>query len=515
VTATATVLAPRTSGAAQRISPFTWRKLILPTGSVTHGGKNLTFSADYIAQLADAFGRDDRDYTRLQLSGGLDPEDFGGQVLDLDPQPNGLWAIIRASARADAMLASDPSLPVSAAISENYERSDGEFFPASLQSINMGSAIGLSNPGGQEVIDLSHSAWTGDDRPADAGSASAGQGGPVVTRVRIPGFGTTQELGSEGVSRLSRLVASLDRPIDLTAPAQREILTGYASRSGYGDLDAVTRPYLTEFSNTFQMVSDTELARIEQDAMPQPRRTEDRIATALDRIQEGTYVPRGQFAWEFASPDRASLTGLGTCDVADDLGFCRATTHQPGCGSAIGPEIVETVQDHLRDRALQGFADSTGRFWRDQYGSPATMTDFIEAGSGIRLADADPYSARPRRELARIERPVVYGDPDTPGSGRPFPAATMRTAQRLADASRGMLSTSADVARQRDAWAAQHGRLKARIGSPRHADFRGAELSNPVHRDTRLVPFENSILGSLTPYASAGTVSQGDEVWLA
>ena len=391
----ATVLAPRTSGAAQRISPFTWRKLVLPTGSVTHGGKNLTFSADYIAQLADAFGRGDRDYTPLQLSGGLDPEDFGGQVLDLDPQPDGLWAIIRASARADAMLASDPSLPVSAAISENYERSDGEFFPASLQSINMGSAIGLSNPGGQEVIDLSHSAWAGDDRSA------AGQGGPDVTRVRIPGFGTTQEMGSEGVSRLSRLVAMLDRPpIDLSQPAQREILTGYASRSGYGDLDAVTRPYLTEFSNTFQMANALELARQEQDKAPLARRTEDRIAVALNRISDGTYVPRGAAAWEFASPDRASLTGLATCDVADDLGYCTATTHQPGCGSAIGPEIVETIQDHLRDKALQGAIDADGRSWRDQYGSPATWTAGGCRGNRCNGTDGPDRRARAQRRAA-------------------------------------------------------------------------------------------------------------------
>jgi hypothetical protein len=78
----------------------------------------------------------------------------------------------------------------------------------------------------------------------------------------------------------------------------------------------------------------------------------------------------------------------------------------------------------------------------------------------------------------------------------------MRTAQALADASGGLLATSADTARQQAAWKAQHARLTARLGKPRSADY-AAELSNPVHRDTGPVPFgEPPLFGSLQTYAA-------------
>jgi hypothetical protein len=142
-----------------------------------------------------------------------------------------------------------------------------------------------------------------------------------------------------------------------------------------------------------------------------------------------------------------------------------------------------------------------------------SLLDHAEASLGVRLGDKSLFeTGRAKRQVAQVRRTIRFGDPDT-GSGQPSSASTMRTAQRLADASRGMLATSADTARQRDAWKAQHARLADRIGKPRHADY--AELSNPAPRDTRLVPFEGSVLGSLPTYASAGTVSgQDDEVFV-
>ena len=56
---------------------------------------------------------------------------------------------------------------LSARITEEYERSDGEFYPAALQSVSAGSAIGLSNSGGGPgaYVDLSQS-WIGEPGPS-------------------------------------------------------------------------------------------------------------------------------------------------------------------------------------------------------------------------------------------------------------------------------------------------------------------------------------------------------------
>jgi hypothetical protein len=108
-----------------------------------------------------------------------------------------------------------------------------------------------------------------------------------------------------------------------------------------------------------------------------------------------------------------------------------------------------------------------------------SLLDHAEASLGVRLGDKSLFeTGRAKREVAQVRRTPVWGDPDIPGSGQRFSAATRRTAQALADASRGMLATSADVARQQKADKAQHARLAARIGKPRSADY--AELSNPL-----------------------------------
>jgi len=262
----------------------------------------------------------------------------------------------------------------------------------------------------------------------------------------------------------------------------------------------------------FELTNAQDQARRAQDSRPQSRRDEDRLASALDRIGTGTYTPAGYAAYSLAA--QGGITGMETCGPAPD-GYCMNRTHEIGCGSSGDPDAAEGLRPAMERIAHRPYADADGRVWADaEFGAPMSLVDHVEASLGVRLADKSLFeTGRSKRQVAQVARPAVYGDPDTPGSGQRFSAATMATAQRLADASKGMLSTSADVSRQQAAYKVQHTRLANRIGKPRHADY--AELSNPAPRDTRLVPFEGSVLGSLPVYASAGTVSQGDEVWMA
>ncbi len=290
----------------------------------------------------------------------------------------------------------------------------------------------------------------------------------------------------------------------LTEPELSDLVEAYseASRESEPVSYDLVNDSLERFTRVHDQVNALELAR---QAEPMPVRAEDRVKHLLDRVRP---APGG-----YSLASQGGITGMATCGpVVPGTDYCSNTTHEAGCGSSGDPAAAEALKPQMRQIAERPYADANGRIWADrQHNAPMSLIDHAEASLGIRLGDKSLFeTGKARREVVQARRTPVYGDPDTPGSGQRFSASTMRTAQALADASRGMLSTSADVARQQAAYKAQHARLAARNGKPRHADY--ADLSNPVHRDTRLVPVGNSVLGSLVPYAAAGTVSGGDEV---
>jgi hypothetical protein len=182
------------------------------------------------------------------------------------------------------------------------------------------------------------------------------------------------------------------------------------------------------------------------------------------------------------------MTGMPTCGPADDMGYCMNRQHDGGCGSLADTFTAEALRPQMADLAQRPHLDEYGLPWIDQeFGSAMTLTDHIEAQTGIRLGDADPYAVRPRRELIAAARPQVWGDPDDPDNvPMPFPASTGATAAALA--AQAGISTYASTAPQRDAYRAEHARQAARLGRPRHADFR-ADLSNPDPRERGLAAF--------------------------
>jgi hypothetical protein len=299
----------------------------------------------------------------------------------------------------------------------------------------------MSNSGGQMIIDLSASAWEGENRQA--------------------WFDLAMSAVQSRISEAPQYDASPD----------------------YGDGDGTAE--LAEFAQVWEDANALELARLEQDAEPLAVRSEDRMANALDRIGAGTYVPAGYAAYGLANQG-----GMETYGLVDDLGYSIDRYPALGYGPAT-PDIVEAVQPKLADKALEPWADANGRGFYDQYGIEMCLTDHIEAATGVRLADADPYSVRPRRELASAQRPYVHGDPDDPGSGEYFPASTVATVRALA--AQAGIQTGERHQAQLAAYRAEHDRQTARLRPPRHADY--AEFSNP-------------------PAPGAGGLAQfGDEPW--
>jgi hypothetical protein len=191
---------------------------------------------------------------------------------------------------------------------------------------------------------------------------------------------------------------------------------------------------------------------------------------------------------------------MATCGTADDLGYCRERFHQPGCGSAATPDITEALRPELELAAMRPFAGANGRAWLDQqYGSPMSLTDHIEAATGQRLADASLWESHRghRRELASPARPATLGDPDNPDAiSQAIPAATARTAAAMA--AQAGIGTPADARAQRAAFARERARQQARYKPPQHTDYR--DFSNPVRPAAGPVQVGDTWNGSLPVY---------------
>lgn len=454
-----------------------WRKKILPIGEVEYQGRMLHFTRDYLGKLADAFRSRAYDQVPFQLADAKnthtnDPERTRGQILDLELEPDGLYALAEVTERGEQVLRDNPYLGVSARIVENYARSDGKFYPAAIQHV-LGTldpripALGAWAPvdmanGGGLVIDLSHSSWAGEPGPS-------------------------WELAAAAVSaRLGAAPQYDDTDIDAVIAASLPQDYGYAE--------------LAEFSRTFDLANEIELVRQAEDAEPPAPRTEDRIATALARIEAGTFTPR---IYGFASPGEGTVTGMPTCGPADEYGYCMNRHHAIGCGSTADTFVAELLRPQMADLAQRPHLDEYGLPWIDaEFGSAMTLTDHIEAATGIRLGDAAPYAVRPRRELITAARPQVYGDPDDPDAvPLPFPEDTMATAAALA--AQAGIQTPADAQAQRAAWVYENTRQTARIRPPQHPDYR-ADLSNPAPRETRLAQFGDEPWNGSLPVYMAG-----------
>lgn len=141
---TSAVLTPFARTAASSAGPTRWRKRLLPVGEINYKGRRISFDRPYLQGLAESFAANAYDQVPFQLAGDAnthtnDVERFGGRVEAMDlgqaGEEPGLWVTLATTERGTKVLTDNPALGVSARIVEDYDRSDGKFFPRAIQHV--------------------------------------------------------------------------------------------------------------------------------------------------------------------------------------------------------------------------------------------------------------------------------------------------------------------------------------------------------------------------------------------
>lgn len=173
------VRTPVATGDAEQVGKRLWRKQVLPVGSFQVAGRKLEFTPDYCRQVADAFTAGAYDTVPTMLADKSNDHtmallDEGGEVLALQAEPDGLYATVQLSEPAAERITRNKRCGVSVRIRENYDRADGQFYPAAMQHLLLtwdpripGMApwepIDLSTPAGGNAVVLDLSSMTYDE----------------------------------------------------------------------------------------------------------------------------------------------------------------------------------------------------------------------------------------------------------------------------------------------------------------------------------------------------------------
>jgi hypothetical protein len=479
---------------AIELSGGTWRKRLLPVGTVDYKGRTLRFDRDYLEDLAKSFRSGAYDQVPFQLADAAnthtnDPERFRGEITGMDVADDGLYVTVRTTDAGNALLTANPRLGVSARIVEDYGRSDGRHFEAAIQHV-LGTldpripALGEWEPvdfsnRASRVIDLSAEQWNGEPGPGLAPREQARLEGLLdlpddewdafINALRYDedyhaSDGAEEPMTEEELAALAG---------DLSDEELAELEAEYI-RSGAAAYDVASGSQLANSLSAIELAQATAAARAAEDAAPRSSSAEVRLATALGRIGRGTYVPRG--ALDFAAPTRRSEALLGmlgyqgglyggcSCGAVDSNGQTASRYHLAGCSQAVTPEdTAEMIRSGAyASVAAEAATDAHGRAWRDQFGQDMTYSDHLEALTGQRLSHRDgPFGGLGHRELAQPQRVTRFGDRDDPDDpGAPLSAASQRAVRALAGAM-GLPDHAAARQQARDAAHDRMGRLPA------------------------------------------------------
>jgi hypothetical protein len=317
MSAFATVLAPVSWSPAIELGGNTWRKKILPVGSIDYQGRTLRFTREYLAGLVRAWQARAYDAVPLQFADAAnahtnDPERTRGWVTGMELADDGLYVTAEMSERGSQVLRENPQLGVSARIVEQYSRSDGQFFPAAIQHVlatldpripGLGawSPVDMSNSGGGLIIDLSASRWSGEQSPA--------------MELAAP-----DALSGAELADLMEAMNEADAELEALMPDFTGFDTAFTARA---QADAARE--------------DARAAALVEDTLHPARRMEDKIARAMHRAADGVYD--GQqlaFSSESSAVELAVTTGRGICGVPDPFGRCSAAYHDLECAHGQG-----------------------------------------------------------------------------------------------------------------------------------------------------------------------------------
>jgi hypothetical protein len=162
----AAVLTPFTRSRARQVAPGKWVKRLLPVGSISYQGRRLDFDVPYLSELASAYNAKAYDYVPLQLAGDdnkhtNDVERFGGKISDMTvdlngPDGPGLYVGLAPTERGERVLKDNPDVGVSARIVEDYDRSDGRYFPRAIQHVLATHDPRIPGLGGWQAVEAAN-----------------------------------------------------------------------------------------------------------------------------------------------------------------------------------------------------------------------------------------------------------------------------------------------------------------------------------------------------------------------
>ena len=362
-------------------------------------GRTLHFTPAYIQGLAEAFRSGAYDQVSFQLADSAnshtnDPERHRGTIVDMKAQADGLYVMLQPTERGEQVLRENPYLGVSARIVEQYQRSDGAFYPAAIQHVLGTLDPRIPNLGQWEPVDMSN----GSDSAITIDLSNYSFAGEPAPGAALPGL---DELSDEELADLIDVldeVGLLDGGYDDGGELDDDELEALMQAAEDGDPDA-----FSEFGETFSARAQAEQARqdaraaaiVEDTIGPRLRREEDRIARTFSRAAAGVYDGQQlDFASESAAIELAVATGRGNCGPADEYGRCSSRYHDLGCSAdATAVELT----------GPKGYSHG----WVKEALGLGSATEAAARGAGLPLEPGDlpPHQQRAYRKMRAIGHP--------------------------------------------------------------------------------------------------------------
>lgn len=135
-------------------------KQVLPDTTINYKGQRIKFDRKYHMDLAQSFKDEAFDQVPVVFANednahNMDPRNFGGDVLDMQVRPKGLYALIEADEEAAKAIEKNPKLGVSARIRQMVEKADGRKFGKAIEHICLTMNPRVTGMEPWQAVDLS------------------------------------------------------------------------------------------------------------------------------------------------------------------------------------------------------------------------------------------------------------------------------------------------------------------------------------------------------------------------
>lgn len=176
-------------------------KQVLPNTTIDYKGQKVTFDKAFHMDLATSFRDEAFDQVPVVFADGenrhnMDPRNFGGDVLDMQVRPKGLYALIEADKDAAKAIKRNPKLGVSARIRQGLAKSDGRTFDRAIEHICLTMNPRVTGMEPWQAVDLSEEDT--DIEVVDLTAETYTEGSPMAKTVK-------KQKATSGKIDLSRL----------------------------------------------------------------------------------------------------------------------------------------------------------------------------------------------------------------------------------------------------------------------------------------------------------------------